>query len=382
MYKRIFVLLCWFLILSLSAVHAGGAGVHLITPDSQDDIIKNIKVSDDSFNPSVDEKIHINYELVRPAKTTLRIFGPDHERIAEPLKDKQQKTGKHRIPWDGRDIDGDIVPDEAYFFTITARDEEKEIKYVYDPCVFSGGIEQDLSKASINDQAGTIEYRLSEMARVRIRLGISGGPLLYTLVDWEPRTAGRVTEYWDGWDKDHLIRLRRHPRFKMIISRLSLPENSLIAYGNKQTDYFVYSRKISRPEKKEHEPPPADSDRNVSFHAQIPRIKDRSPEVIMTFPQKTRTEDGAAVLMGKTMVRVELGDQYKEFFREMKYEICFFLDGEFYAEEEAGYSPYNWLWDTSRIEPGTYILTVNLASFKDQIGILSKKIKVNNKEVK
>lgn len=382
MYKRIFVLLCWIFILSLSAVHAAGVEVRMITPDSQDDIIKNITVSDDSFNPSVDEKIHIKYELVHPAKTTLRIFGPDRELIAEPLKDKRQKTGKHRIPWDGRDINGDIVPDEAYFFTITARDGEKAIKQVYDPCVFSGGVEQDLSKASINDQAGTIEYRLSEMARVRIRLGISGGPLLYTLVDWEPRTAGRVTEYWDGWDKDHLIRLRRHPRFKMIISRLSLPENSIIAYGNKQTDYFAYSREISRPEKKEHNPPSAYSDRNVSFHAQIPRLKDRSPEVVMTFPQKAGSKNDAALLEGKTLVRVELGDQDKAFFREMKYEICFFLDGEFYAEEEAGYSPYNWLWDTELLEPGTYILTVNLASFKDQIGILSKKIKVNNREVR
>ncbi|MFO7753524.1 MAG: hypothetical protein R6V41_10440 [Desulfobacteraceae bacterium] len=381
MYKRIFVLLCWIFILSLSAVHAGGAGDHLITPDSQDDIIKNIEVSDDSFNPSLGGEVYINYELVRPAKTTLRIFGPDRELIAEPVKDKQQKTGTHRIVWDGRDADEDVVPDEAYFFTITARDE-KGIKQVYDPCVFSGGIEKDLSEASINDQAGTIEYELTEMARVRIRLGISGGPLLYTLVDWKPRIAGRITEHWDGWDKDHVIQLRDHPRFKMIITRLTLPENSFIAYGNKQTDYFAYSEKISRPEKKEYDPPSAYSDRNVSFHAQIPRIKDRSPEVTMTFPEKAVTEDGAAVLEGKTLVRVELEDEYKEFFQEMKYEICFFLDGEFYAEEEAGYSPYNWLWDTSRMEPGTYILTVNLASFKGQIGILSKEIKVINKEVK
>ena len=141
-------------------------------------------------------------------------------------------------------------------------------------------------------------------------------------------------------------------------------------------DYFAYKEKLKRPKKEEY-PGPAGKEREVSRHYTMPRVMDRSPAVVMTFSNKVGLEGGTIpILKGKTLVHVELDDKSKPYFREMKYEICFFLDGEFYAEEETGYSPYNWVWDTSQVKPGTYILTANLSSFKDQIGILSKKVKV------
>ncbi|MDI6793327.1 MAG: hypothetical protein QME81_10740 [bacterium] len=86
----------------------------------------------------------------------------------------------------------------------------------------------------------------------------------------------------------------------------------------------------------------------------MPRLMDRSPRVVMTFPKKVNLEeDNITVLKGKTLVHVELDKESKKYFQEMKFEIVFFLDGEFYAEEESGYSPYNWIWDTSQIKEGT-----------------------------
>ena len=82
------------------------------------------------------------------------------------------------------------------------------------------------------------------------------------------------------------------------------------------------------------------------------------------------------ILKEKALVHVELDEASKPYFQDTKFEIVFFLDSEFYAEEETGYSPYNWVWDTSQAKEGTYVLTVNLSGFKDQIGILSKKVKI------
>jgi hypothetical protein len=76
------------------------------------------------------------------------------------------------------------------------------------------------------------------------------------------------------------------------------------------------------------------------------------------------------------LVKVELDERDKIIFANEQYEVAFFLDTEFYAEEEVGYSPYNWVWDLSQVEEGEHVLTVNLSSFKDQIGILSKKVRV------
>jgi hypothetical protein len=91
-------------------------------------------------------------------------------------------------------VDGNFVPDEAYFFTIMAEDVS-DAKEVYDPTTFSGGAGHDITTADINLQSQTITYKMPDMGRVMIRMGIQGGPLMNQLVDWKPRVKGMITEY-------------------------------------------------------------------------------------------------------------------------------------------------------------------------------------------
>lgn len=81
-------------------------------------------------------------------------------------------------------------------------------------------------------------------------------------------------------------------------------------------------------------------------------------------------------LKGKTLVKVVLNEEDKVIFQNQQFEIVFFLDNEFYAEDEAGYTPFNWVWDLLNVEEGEHVLTVNLSSFKDQIGVMSRKVRV------
>jgi hypothetical protein len=87
-------------------------------------------------------------------------------------------------------------------------------------------------------------------------------------------------------------------------------------------------------------------------------------------------DDGNTILKGKTLVKVELDEKDKVLFTNQQFEIVFFLDNEFYAEDEAGYTPFNWVWDMSNVAEGEHLFTVNLSSFKDQIGIMSQKVMV------
>ncbi|HDH86780.1 MAG TPA: hypothetical protein ENF36_01885 [Desulfobacteraceae bacterium] len=343
-------------------------------------LLSKVEISTPFFNPTMGEEVGIYYTLSKDAKVEVNIYDPDSGLIRTMVSKEFVKAGENAVIWDGKDMDGNVVPDEAYFFTIIAKDE-KGHKEIYDPTTFSGGEEHDITQAQINPQSGTINYRLPEMGRVNIRLGISGGPLLMTLVDWEPRLAGEVTEYWNGKDKDNLINLREHPRFKMIITYFTLPQNSVIAYGNKNFDYLTYKETLAQGRPLKEKRGRIDPDVKLSSHYRLPRILDRSPKLIMSFP-KTNTFDkqGIPLLTGKTLVHVELDEKDKRFFQDMQFEICFFLDGDFYAEEEAGYSPYNWVWDTSQVKEGEHILTVNLSSFKGQIGVLSRKVKVVHQE--
>lgn len=337
-------------------------------------LLSDVRTSKASFNSGHGEEVALYYRLSKPAKVTVDIYDPDHGLIRMLAAEKDVNAGKQTILWDGKDMDGSVVPDEAYFFTVMAEDESGA-KEVYDPTVFSGGAGQDITTADIDSQNQTITYKMPEMGRVMIRMGIQGGPLMNTLVDWKPRVKGMITEYWNGKDKDNLVDLYNHPKFKMIVTYFALPENSVITFGNKALAYLDYKKnlatnrpvKIDRPSLVE----------KVSRHYRLSRTEDYSPEIKVTLVNTEGTDsDGVAILRGKTIVKVELNEQDKLIFQNQQFEICFFLDDEFYAEDEAGYTPFNWVWDLSNVDEGEHVLTVNISGFKDQIGVLSRKVRV------
>ncbi len=345
-----------------------------VTKALSGDLLKDVIVLKSSFNPTLGEKVSISYSLSRPAQVTVNVYDPDHGLVISKKCEEFLPVGKHAFIWDGRDMNGNIVPDEAYFFTITAQDRSG-LREIYDPTTFSGGVEHDITDAYIDPESHTITYTMPEMGRVMIRLGIQGGPLMNQLVDWKPRTKGVVNEYWDGKDRDKIVDIYNNPKFKMIISYFSLPENSVITFGNKSYDFRTYKKTMAmnRPTK----PKRASSVLKVSHHYHLPRTVDYCPKIHLSFSNlKGYDRNGIPILYGKTMVKVDLAKEDKPIFQNQKFEICFFLDGEFYAEDEAGYTPFNWVWDISNVPAGEHIFTVNLSGFKDQIGVSSKRIRV------
>ncbi|WP_461393530.1 FlgD immunoglobulin-like domain containing protein [Deferrisoma sp.] len=328
-------------------------------------------MSKQTLNPARGETMEVGYRLGFPADVTLNVYDPDWHRVRTMTRPGQQ-PGPGSFSWDGKDDAGRILPDEAYFFTLLARGRDGETA-VYDPTSFSGGNERDITSATVDSVKRTISYRLPFPARVLIRLGLEGGPLLRTLVDWQPRPAGMVTEYWDGKDEDGLISLWDEKKFKMIITCYQLPENSVILYGNKNMGYVEYVRMAGDLPKK----PDRGSLEEVSPHYRMSRITDRSPRVKLSFsPMEGRVDDGAIVLRDRTIVNVDLDEESRKLFRDQQFEIVFFLDGRFYAEDEVGYTPFNWVWDLYDVPEGEHVLTVNLSSFSDQIGVKSHRIVV------
>jgi len=363
-------------------------------------LLSDIKVSKDSFNPSMGEEVSFSFSLAQPAKVTLSVYDPDNSLIKTIADSQMEKGGLVSMIWDGKDQDGLTVPDEAYYFTIEAKaaSAQTEVKAagaqaevrkvtkvaevaavteVYDPTTFSGGVEHDITDADIDMDSQTINYTLPEMGRVGIRMGTQGGPLLNNLVDWRPRIASEATESWNGKDKDNIIDLRNDPQFKMVITYFTLPENSVITYG--QTNYIFREYKTTkgngRPIKKERTRKD-ESSLSISSHYGLPRTIDFAPTVLMTFPESNLDEASIPILSNKALVRVELGEKDRPYFTNQQFEVVFFIDGEFYTEAEMGYVPYNWLWNLQETKEGEHVLTVNISSFRDQIGICSKKVKV------
>lgn len=337
-------------------------------------LLHDVNVSDESFNPSQGQHVEISFELEKQAAATVAVFDPDNDLVIYLAEKKILATGTQRFRWDGRDSDNRVVPDEAYYFTVAVIDDVGK-REIYDPTVFSGGETHDITDADVDQQNQTINYIMPEAGRVMIRMGIQNGPMLNQLVDWQPRAKGSITEYWDGRDADKLMNIYALPNFKMIITYFSFPQNSIIAFGNKKNTFFKYKniKNGNRVQKEER----VRSVGNQSHHYKQKRTMDFSPGLTIEFSNaRGKDENGLPILYDKGLVKVDIAEKDKQVFKDQQFEICFFLDHEFYSEDETGYTPFNWVWDLSNVKDGERVLTVNISSFSDQVGVISRKVKV------
>lgn len=338
--------------------------------------IPDVSISKPFFSPSRGEEVNILYKLTQDAKVTIKIYDPDFGVIRNLIVNKKCKKGINKGVWDGRDDDNTMVPDEAYFFTIEAKNKKQSI--AYDPTTFSGGEELFVPISNFNREAGTLNFVLKKQTRILFRVGIKNGPLLRTLVDWKPQPKGENTVYWNCLDETDKIDIASQPDFSMMIAGFELPENSIITYGNKTMDYFGYKEKRKTKEKKEKNTHLRENV-TLSKHYFMERIMDRSPKVHIKFPHIKEEKEKLLELSGRVIIQVDLGEEDKKYFTYNQFEIIFSVDGQYFMEETNGYVPYNWVWDTNQFSDGEHFLTVNVASLKNQIGASSVKVIINNK---
>jgi flagellar hook assembly protein FlgD len=332
--------------------------------------IKDVAISAAAFNPRLGERMRLSYTLGATDAVTIRIYDPDGGLIRTLATNSVRQAGKHSEAWDGRDGGGKLVPDEAYTWTI-----ETASGGLYDPTTFSGGVVADIKEARFDNTSGTITYKMPAPGRVLVRLGVKSGPLLKTLVDWKPRVAGSVTEHWDGRDESKLTSVRDHPNFTTLITYVTLPDATVIAYGNEAETYRDYKlgrgKGVGQRPQRVRQP---DADLRLRPENLVPPAWARAPRVLMTFP--SIPGDGVPTVKDLIDVRVDVDQSDKPLLLRDQFEIIFFVNNVFFAEAERGHLPFNWRWELKQLPPGEHTLTVNIASFKGQVGVLSRKVRV------
>lgn len=338
--------------------------------------IGGVRLSRDSFNPSAGQQVELTYQLESDERVSVHVYDPDNGWVRTLVDSEEREAGLQVESWDGRDIDGEVVPDEAYYFVIETSSGE-----IYDPTTFSGGEVGDVLKVELDHEGGTINYRLPKGARVLSRLGIHNGPMLKTLVDWKPRVAGTITEYWQGWDEDGVLNFSKHPDFSGIITYVELPATSVIAFGNREATYRAVKlgRARDRPQKLEL-PHVSAPDSQLRPEGLVPPAWSRAPVVNLTLPDDEGGESEIPEVGDRVRVRVEVDPEDRARLQKDQFEILFFVDNTFFAEVERGYTPLNWVWETHQLPPGEHVLTVNLSSFKGEVGVASRKVRVRQRE--
>lgn len=198
---------------------------------------------------------------------------------------------------------------------------------------------------SFDPKTGEVKYTLPEAALVRLRVGIKeGGPMLRTLLDWEPRDQGPHLEVWDKEDASGQIEIGARGDLLLVLT--------------------------CRPAARQAGIPP-DFKKGVSDILSL----EKSPDFDVDFPLAAKeANQPLPILTGAAPIRITLSEKDKRRLTESKYEIMFFIDYVFLFEDEDGVSPFTYMFNTAGINEGEHVLTVNLIGYNGEVGTKSVKV--------
>lgn len=343
------------------------------------DIISFGKYNKSEFTPARGQSFKIPFNLNQNAQVSIDIYAPDGDKIRTLTSKKELSKGKFSLSWDGKDSEGIVVPDEAYTVVLKAKYKNKIT--TVDPRLSSGGeIETDL-QTNVTSEGKTI-YNLSKPSRVLIRTGIVDGPMMRSLLNWVPKSAGKNVQHWNGFDKDKVVDVISTRKYGVVVIAFALSDYSIITTGNEKLDYATYYKSknwVLKPIAKDKQFLERE-DKGISPHFYKSRITDKDPKIDIEFPKNVaKDKNGIAILQNNRAiaVKVTMPREDEKFISQSKYEVSFFVDYEFKSEEELGFMPITWLWSPNGFSKGEHILTVNISGFAGQVGVKNIKFIIN-----
>lgn len=292
--------------------------------------------------------------------------------LVRRLRRPEAPAGTHELTWDGTDDKGQPVPDEAYCARAIMRTAQSTSED--NPCQRTGG-EVITGISPSMGGVSDIVYTLSHPARVLIRVGIRQGAMLRSLSVWRPRGAGRNVQRWNGFDESGLVDLR-NDRLAILVSAFRLPDFTVIVTGQAQSDYRDWRLMQGWTESTDAAPaeraalPLERNGQRIARQHHTARYKDREPRISVALSSR----DGKPLKPGEpppreVRVNVDLHPDDRWLLQEQLYEVAFFVNGDFVSEEENGYVPIGWIWNTDALPPGRHLLTVNLTGFSGRVGV-------------
>jgi hypothetical protein len=334
-------------------------------------VISQVRLDRERFDPEKGESVEVRFRLSEPATVVLSIFDG---------RDRPPRTpavpwirGDRAIAWNGRDANGKPLPPEAYSYTLSAKNAQGQA--VHDLTDLSGGEPLAAKDVRWDAAEGRIHYYLDKPARVNLRLGLDGGPHMRTVIDWVPRGAGANVETWDGKDASGVLNLAGNPAIVPSVKAYALPENTIFVGGN--PDRILFASDVdANAQRGRSGPAPA---KQMFNHAQQPLDTRGDLVALLTLAGNARQDaDGRWVVSGKIPLRADIEDAQRQLAIERRFEAVFYVDGVFSHENELGYLPLTWTWDSSQVNNGEHFLTLNIRGYEGNFGTASVKVLVDN----
>jgi len=315
----------------------------------------------EEFAPARGETHAFRIALDEPALVDLDVVGPDGDAVRALRDGVSFEAGEHEIVWDGRDDEGALVPDEAYTPRLSIHADE--VTTIDDPRGYSGG--EIIPNIRWTRRAETeISYSLAVPARVLIRVGVEEGPMLRELMHWEPVAAGRAVVGWDGRDADGVDYFAGRDDLWTVVMAYRLPEFAVITSGNDTLDYRAYrARRGWTSELADLSATPLER-RGMRLSPDYFLPRGYLPRVSLEFAEALEpSRFGPPIAGDELLLRVDVPDEDRWILDSSFYETGFYVDYAFRSEEEQGFVPMVWSLDTSSLEPGRHLATVQLFGF-------------------
>lgn len=336
-------------------------------------LITQVRADRLAFDPAKKESATIRFNIDRSAEVDLMLYD-GRDRLIRRVEGGELAPGEHALTWDGRDSRKRSVPSEAYVYTITAKASQGE-RVTHDLTDLTGGESLTIKDPRWDPETGRVNYVLDKPARVNIRFGLQeGGPYLRTLIDWVPRAAGAQSEPWDGWDASRVLPLAKHPALLTGVMAYSLSDNTLLVGPQPEQVTFADLPETSRRERQPYKGP-----KRMYFHADQPLDTrgDVSASLTIGGPVKQDAQ-GRWIVSGRVPVRLHVAEADRTRVLSRRFEPVFYVDGIFAFENEVGFLPMTWHWDTSTVNAGEHFVTANVRGYEGNFGAATLKVWVEH----
>lgn len=304
----------------------------LATPglaDSSSAAIREVKLSRPYFNPTLGQKVQISFLLTRGGSLSLAVLDRDGFLVRELASEKPMRAGRHSFEWDGRDEEGQVLPDEAFSAKIDLRFDGGTASYF--PASRASPFSEIAAHYYDRTQA-VFSYTLPKPSRVHIQAGTARidpktkkpqGPVLKTVVNREPRAGGRVIDFWNGLDESGTIFIPDLKDFKIGIAATPLPENAILTTGNRNKVFVEYAKT-----RKGSSLLPAEHEAHDKHHSGLDVFNDVAPALrVRPRNAKWSASEGVWRAPGKELVlKVSLEGATAEAFARQPGRLYVFVD--------------------------------------------------------
>lgn len=330
-------------------------------------LIANVYISGETLDLSGDAAVRISYELPKPGMSTITLWNSDFVPVRQ-LVSNNDSRGLNTVYWDGVSQQGEKVPNGAYFLTIHAKLSDTSTA-IYDPTLNTGGEAVPISTLpdSHNPRTGMITFTLPGKSTVRLRAGLTNGPVYSTIIDWQALSSGHHEINWDGMSDDGIVYIGNASDLTVTLEAQTLPDNSIII-KNSPTNAGMLSPDTAMA---------ASSGVDMSFPPRpyylIQNKLKPSPPFSLTI---NNTTPSAAVIpvSGQVRLRVDTDPTTLEKIISNRFELVVFVDDRRFDEIEYAYMPLTYMLNTESLTAGEHLVTLNLFTISGQRTARSAKI--------